>query len=440
MGLHPQHLETAKAIEEQLISGILLRPKDFHSVAEIVTPDDFLKQELADIWRAFHSMAKSGIEFWRESVLSSELRKRGLIVRLGGDKAFANLLLKTTPGHAVYHSEELAKWAERRRVVVALELALQDASDLAFEPDEVINAAQSKLSRVKQSGSDEVEQIGKVMADYLEILEEARSNKTAAAVVPTGFEELDLALSGGIPLGSYAILAARPSIGKSALAMDIAWHAASSGNGSLFVSLEMTNHQISQRQFVKDANVRITEMQSASYTDQAVLAMLKACDNARELPLYVWQASGATIGRIESRIRAEIAKKQIKLVVVDYLGLIRGQDGRQSIYERVTMISNELARIAKQLNIALLVLCQLGRAAEGEVPSINNLRDSGAIEQDADIVMLLHRDKRDSKEARILLEKQRNGKIAQVNLSFDGKRFTDAFMNAKQFHGDFGNG
>jgi replicative DNA helicase len=104
------------------------------------------------------------------------------------------------------------------------------------------------------------------------------------------------------------------------------------------------------------------------------------------------------------------------------------------------MISNDLARISKQLNIALLVLCQLGRQAEGEVPGISNLRDSGAIEQDADIVMLLHREKRDSETASLLLEKQRNGKIAQITLSFNGKRFSDGYMQAKPLHDNFNNG
>jgi len=207
----------------------------------------------------------------------------------------------------------------------------------------------------------------------------------------------------------------------------------------LFVSLEMSNQQMSQRQFVRDANMRITEMQTLSYTDEKVFGMLKACDEARKLPLYVWQASGANVARIESRLRAEVAKRRIKLAVIDYLGLIRAQEGK-SIYERVTMISNDLARISKQLNIALLVLCQLGRQAEGEVPGISNLRDSGAIEQDADIVMLLHREKRDSETASLLLEKQRNGKIAQITLSFNGKRFSDGFMQAKPLHDNFNNG
>ena len=185
--------------------------------------------------------------------------------------------------------------------------------------------------------------------------------------------------------------------------------------------------------------MRITEMQTLSYTDEKVFAMLKACDDARKIPLYVWQASGANVARIESRLRAEAAKRGIKLAVIDYLGLIRASEGN-SIYERVTMISNDLARISKQLNIALLVLCQLGRQAEGEVPGISNLRDSGAIEQDADIVMLLHREKRDSETASLLLEKQRNGKIAQITLSFNGKRFSDGFMQAKHLHDNFNNG
>ena len=437
MPLHPSHFETSKAIEEQLIAGIILRPGDFYAVAEALHPSDFVTQAMADAWQAFQSMAKEGVEFQRESVMISELRKRGVFDKLGGDIGFAELVTKTVPGHTVYHSEEVAKWAERRRVLLALEWAVNEASSLSFDADAVVTNAQQRLLKAKSIAGDDVQHLGDLMSDYLAALEDARANNRSAAVVQTGFREIDTTLSGGIPLGSYAILAARPSIGKSALAMDIAQNAAANGDASLFVSLEMSNQQIGQRQFVKNADVRITEMQSASYSDEACLRMLKACSDAKQLPLYVWQAAGVGMGRIESRVRSVVAKHGVRLVVIDYLGLIRGQDSHQKTYERVTQISGELARLSKQLNVALLVLCQLGRAAEGEEPSINMLRDSGAIEQDADIVMLLHREARDSQDATVLIEKQRNGKVGKFGLRFDGKRFSDIFQQAAEFHGDF---
>lgn len=437
MPLHPSHFETSKAIEEQLIAGIILRPGDFYAVAEALHPSDFVTQAMADAWQAFQSMAKEGVEFQRESVMISELRKRGVFDKLGGDIGFAELVTKTVPGHTVYHSEEVAKWAERRRVLLALEWAVNEASSLSFDADAVVTNAQQRLLKAKSIAGDDVQHLGDLMSDYLAALEDARSNNRSAAVVQTGFREIDTTLSGGIPLGSYAILAARPSIGKSALAMDIAQNAAANGDASLFVSLEMSNQQIGQRQFVKNADVRIMEMQSASYSDEACLRMLKACSDAKQLPLYVWQAAGVGMGRIESRVRSVVAKHGVRLVVIDYLGLIRGQDSHQKTYERVTQISGELARLSKQLNVALLVLCQLGRAAEGEEPSINMLRDSGAIEQDADIVMLLHREARDSQDATVLIEKQRNGKVGKFGLRFDGKRFSDIFQQAAEFHGDF---
>jgi replicative DNA helicase len=437
MPLHPSHFETSKAIEEQLIAGIILRPGDFYAVAEALHPSDFVTQAMADAWQAFQSMAKEGVEFQRESVMISELRKRGVFDKLGGDIGFAELVTRTVPGHTVYHSEEVAKWAERRRVLLALEWAVNEASSLSFDADAVVTNAQQRLLKAKSLAGDDVQHLGDLMSDYLAALEDARANNRSAAVVQTGFREIDTTLSGGIPLGSYAILAARPSIGKSALAMDIAQNAAANGDASLFVSLEMSNQQIGQRQFVKNADVRIMEMQSASYSDEACLRMLKACSDAKQLPLYVWQAAGVSMGRIESRVRSVVAKHGVRLVIIDYLGLIRGQDAHQKTYERVTQISGELARLSKQLDVALLVLCQLGRAAEGEEPSINMLRDSGAIEQDADIVMLLHREARDSQDATVLIEKQRNGKVGKFGLRFDGKRFSDIFQQAAEFHGDF---
>lgn len=440
--VHPAAATTTESIEEQLIAGILLRPSDYYHAESIVTSQDFFSFSMRAIWDAYKAMAKEGVEFWRESVLLSELRKRGVIDAVGGQVRFAELITKTVPGYVVYHAEEVAKWSERRRVLFAIEDAARKANELAFDADEVTQSLQASLMNAKRESGEEVKQVGRSMAEYLAYLEDAKTSRKESPVVSTGFFSVDKALSGGLPLGEYSILAARPSIGKTALAMDISINAAKAGSPVLFCSLEMTAEQINRRLLVRDGGVSMLELQGLSYSDSASITMLKACGEYCELPLYVWQAAGATVGRIESRIRSEVSRRGVKLVVVDYIGLIKGSDFRQSPYDRVTMISSELARIGKQVGVHMLVLCQLGRAAEGEVPNISQLRDSGAIEQDADIIFLLHREKRDSTEAKLLLEKQRNGAISQMDLAFQGgKRFTDpqteAFKQAAVFHGDF---
>lgn len=430
-----KYRDTTDQCEEALICGILKRPGDYFEAADWITAKDFHNASYGALFAAIGEMTAEGIDLAKDRVLSNEIIRRGLAERVGGMKEIIRLIADAVPGHVRYYAEQVAKHAQRRRVVDAI-VELQTAvMEPEFEPAEIAALSQRLLTGAAEDRGSEIELLGDVMENYVNKLEESRERKSWPCVT-TGFAHLDATLGGGIPNGSYAVLAARPSIGKSALAVEIAKRVAGRCGPALFISLEMTGEQLSQRMLTQDTSISQSAIMTASYTDEQLLEMIRAVAKAKDLPLTVWQASGATISRIESKIRSEITRRGIKLVVIDYLGLIKG-DARQPTFERVSQISGEIARISKQLNIAILVLCQLSRASEGEQPKLNHLRDSGAIEQDADIVMLLHRDARDSQDAVLSLEKVRQGSIGRVSLVFDKGTFRDAGDPAFNYSNDF---
>jgi replicative DNA helicase len=174
----------------------------------------------------------------------------------------------------------------------------------------------------------------------------------------------------------------------------------------------------------RDTGISIEAIQAASYSEHDVPRMMKAISDNHERPFYVWQAPGSSAIQIESKLRVMKAKFGIRLAIVDYLGLVQG-DSKASVYERTTSNSQAFATMAKRLDLPILVLCQLNRLAEGEVPELHHLRDSGSIEQDADVVAFIHRDKRDSQEALFIAAKKRQGAIAQTYLNFQDGRFSD---------------
>ena len=427
--------DTTDQCEEALICGILRRPADYFEAADWVKQSDFVSVAYGTLFAAIGEMTREGIDLGQSRVLANEIIRRGLAERVGGMAEIARLIADAVPGHVRYYAEQVAKHSQRRRVVDSL-IELQAAAlEPEFEPADIANLAQRLLTGAVDERGGDIELIGDVMENYVTKLEESRERKYLPCV-QTGLAHLDATLGGGIPSGSYVVLAARPSIGKSALAMEIAKRVAEQVGPSLFISLEMTGDQISQRMLTQDTSVNQASIMTASYTDEQLLEMMRAVSKAKGIPLSIWQASGATIARIEAKIRSEITRRKTKLVVIDYLGLIKG-DARQPTYERVSGISGEIARISKQLNIAILVLCQLSRASEGEQPKLHHLRDSGAIEQDADIVMLLHRDARDSNEASLFLEKVRQGSVGKVPLAFDKGKFRDVSDASFDYKSDF---
>jgi len=416
-----EQIQQAMKDEASLIGGIILDASTIYSAIEHVTAKDFVSDGYGLVFATIKAMLDRGIPA-NNKVITGELIKAGAHKAIGGDLEFAKLTFEAMPHHATYYAEQVARWSRIRRLkAVAVDLA-SDLDELNADPQAIAERAQEAILEASSIRFDDVKKIAEVCTQELERLEDMRT-RGVSGVLSTGLPCIDRAIGGGLGVG-VTILAARPNIGKSALAMEIGTRIADRGEPVLFVSLEMTSAQNAHRFMSRDTGISIEAIQAASYSEHDVPRMMKAISDNHERPFYVWQAPGSSAIQIESKLRVMKAKFGIRLAIVDYLGLVQG-DSKASVYERTTSNSQAFATMAKRLDLPILVLCQLNRLAEGEVPELHHLRDSGSIEQDADVVAFIHRDKRDSQEALFIAAKKRQGAIAQTYLNFQDGRFSD---------------
>lgn len=241
----------------------------------------------------------------------------------------------------------------------------------------------------------------------------------------SGFEALDSS-AGGWMSGELVILAARPGVGKTTFAMQVAAHNAARERRVLFVSLEMRDRELVARMLSGDPGVDSRRLRAGRLGTADIDKLRAAADDIRDLPVRVWAPPSATLARIRGVAKREVAFGGLSLLVVDYIGLIRpaAGDTKRPRFEQVGEVSAGLKSLAKELDVPVLALCQLNREADGTEPRLSNLRDSGSIEQDADVVLFLHRE---TTATKLIVAKHRHGETGSVALRFDGSttRFSE---------------
>jgi replicative DNA helicase len=313
----------------------------------------------------------------------------------------------------------------------------QMISDQSREVDELEEWANNELSKLHHEspthkGDTKLSSLMGQVADF--------SATQAARRIETGIPPLDRAI-GGFRDGQLIVLAARPSVGKSALASQIAVNVAKLGGRVLFVSLEMSGHELAARTIAYETGLPMGaildgEIDSSQRTQVQGLAK-QYC----QFPMYIEDRSGLTMRRLASLVKRYSAKQRLSLICVDYLGLIEGEN-KQSLRESTEQVSKALKQLAKSEKVPILALSQLNRDSEkGEasiaVPTLSQLRNSGAIEQDADIVLLLHRESRKAKDATLIVAKGRNVRTGKLSLEYVGPRYEFLPAMQSEYAGDF---
>ena len=416
--------------EESLMGALIVSPEAIYTAQEFVTAQDFISTGFADVFLAIQSLLAKSVPLNIQTI-SIELDRVKVIDKIGGISRLAELLKNGLPHHTAYYAEQVAKASQRRRLRMAIADLHNQAQSPSFEPMELAGQL-SSASTLIDVGSKDQKSIGVVLSDFLEDCEIKRQ-QGHVAVMPTGLKTLDESLFGGLPSG-YITIGARPSIGKSAVGAEIALRPARDrAEPTLFISLEMSFRQFALRFMLRGTTLDAKDLNRLTYTDSQLSEMLKIASDFQACPMEFWHRPGASIAAIEARIRSDIARRGCKLVVIDYIQLIKAPKG---IYDRrlqVGHVSNELARISKQLNIPIVVLAQVGRAAEGEPPKLSDLKESGSIEDDSDVVLLLHRDDRASEDLKVLIAKFRDGEIASCDL----KMRRGAVYSSEERNGQF---
>lgn len=439
----PQSLDSERA----LLGALLLKPDAMHDVADTVHAHSFYAEKHRLIYEAMRDLVDRGEPIDVLS-LSERLQANGALERVGGRAYIAELAGSApAPGNFHHYAELVARKHLMRSLIDASYEITESAYDDSRDTVEVLDDAEKKVMAIgNASAAHKFVAIADKVGDAWERIEALSQNQGAIRGVPTGFPELDNLLS-GLHKSDLVILAARPSMGKTSLALDIARNAAVKHNVPVGIfSLEMSSEQLVDRMLSAESFVNSWKMRTgAIHAEEDFSKIRDALESLSKAPIFIDDKPGNNILGMRAVARRLKRERGIGLIVVDYLQLMAPTNTKQSdsMVQQVTEISRSLKSLARELEVPVLALSQLSRAVEqrGGKPRLSDLRDSGSIEQDADVVMFIHREDKLNKEsdrpniAEILIEKHRNGPTGRCELYFDEKRTTFQSMD-KSGYGD----
>jgi replicative DNA helicase len=416
--------------ERAVLGSILLKADVCDDVALIVRPEDFSDDSHQLLYRHLLELHDTGKRI-DVTIVHERLRTKGDLDRIGGAAALAEIV-EAVPhaAHASHYAQIVRDKAMLRSLIDAGTDILRDAYDSPDEPRELLARAESTIFAIlEHRSSAEAKPIQTVLEEVMVRMDARMKHEHALGGVETGFTDLD-ALCGGLHNSELIILAARPSMGKTALAMNIAEHIAIGiKQPVLFVSLEMACLELADRLLCSAAQVNGHRLRNGTISQEDRRRLVQKSTEISSAPLFIDDTPGRTLTEIAAVARRLKRKSGLSLIVIDYLQLIEPDNPRDPRQEQVAKIARRLKTMSRELDIPVLCLAQLNRQAEvsrDNRPRLNHLRESGAIEQDADVVMFVHREEyyqtndedreRVRGQAEIIIAKQRNGPIGDVKL------------------------
>ncbi len=428
----PQSLESERA----LLGALLLKPDAVHDVSDLIHPDSFYAEKHRLIFGTMRELTERGEPIDQLS-LSERLHSQGLLERSGGRSYLAELAGSApAPGNFSHYADLVSRKFLMRSLIDVAYGITESAYDDSRETMEVLDEAEKGIYAIgNASASHKFTAIADTIHLAWERIEALSHREDGIRGVPSGFPMLDNLLSGFHP-SDLVILAARPSVGKTALALDIARNAAVRHNVPVGIfSLEMSSEQIIDRMLSAESFVNSWSMRTGQIKSEEDFGRIRdALETLSKAPIYIDDKPGNNILAMRAVARRLKRERGIGLIIVDYLQLMTPTNTKasDSMVQQVTEISRSLKNLARELEVPVIALSQLSRDVEkrGGKPRLSDLRDSGSIEQDADVVMFIHRDDKSSKEgdrtgiADILIEKHRNGPTGAIQLFFDDKRTT----------------
>ena len=438
----PQNLESEMA----LLGSIMLRPEALYDIVDVVTADSFYSEKHRIIFDTMMELFTKHSPIDLLSV-SSKLKEKGWLDQIGGN-TYLTEIVNVVPSSANigYYAEIVQKKYMMRRLIEASDHISQIGYDENKELEEMLDGAEKKLFDVTNSNTaHKFVPIKDELAEAWERLDRLHTDGNGMRGVQTGFIDIDNKLS-GFQKSDLIILAARPSMGKTSLALDIARQAAVNHNVPVGIfSLEMSSQQLVDRMLAAQANVDAWKLRTGKLSRQDDFeAIRSSLDKLNKAPIYIDDQPGNNIIKMRSIARRLKSEKGLGLIIVDYLQLmVPTQTKSDNMVQQITEISKSLKNLARELDVPVLALSQLNRAVEarGGRPRLSDLRDSGAIEQDADVVMFIHTEDKYKDDAEqtniyeILIEKHRNGETGKVELFFNKKKATFQSMDKSQYGG-----
>ncbi len=445
----PQNLEA----EESLLGALLMDKNAMVKVADSLHPDDFYKPSYGQVYEAMLDLYSQQEPIDLLS-LSNRLNDKGVLEKIGGRSFLTGLAAKVpSSAHVKHYGEIVQKKATLRRLGTAAaeitELAYTESEDL----DKVLDQAEQSVFGVSQKYlKQNFSPVREVLNEAFERIDMLHREKGKTRGVPTGFKDLDDLLA-GFQKSDLIILAARPSVGKTTLALDFARNIAINAKVPVGIfSLEMSKEQLVDRLLCSEAGIDLWRMRTGKLSDRPDSDDFPRLGHAMgvlsEAPIFIDDNASANIMEIRTKARRLQTEHGLGLLIVDYLQLMEGRSRKEeNRVQEISEISRGLKQIARELNIPVIALSQLSRAVEQSkpaIPKLSHLRESGSIEQDADIVMFIYRKAADrnyrpeeltdeeKRIAEIHISKHRNGPTGIVKVFFDGAKVS--FKNLEKRH------
>jgi len=428
MGRVPPHdLEAEKAV----LSAILLDDSSLHTVYTEVKPEDFYHPSHQILYRAMIALkdANSPVDL---HTLSDHLLSHKQLDAVGGHTALAELVdYESTAAHVLHHARIVRDKAVKRALIGVATEVVEMGFEQAENADRLLDLAQGKMFEIGQTKSRQAfRKLDDEIHDAFDFVEALMNRGGELTGLPTGFKDLD-EITGGLQPGELVIIAARPSMGKTALALNIARNAATDHAKKIAVfSLEMTTRSLVLRLLASEARIDSTAFRRGFIAVNDHQRLVNAAGRLAEAQIFIDDGTAATVLEIKAKSRRIAAERGLDLVIVDYLQLARSDGTAERREQEISEISRGLKGLAKELNIPVIALSQLNRGPESRAdkrPMLADLRESGAIEQDADVIAFIYRDEVYNKDtqdegiAELIIAKQRNGPTDTIRLQFEGR-------------------
>lgn len=427
---------------EQAVLGAMLLDNDAAlRAAELVSDGMFYREAHRRLYRALRALVDHQMVV-DHITIREELERRGDLEAIGGIEYLDELVNAVpTTANLEYHARILRDKAIQRRLIEAATEIITETYEQARPAGDLLDSAESRIFKIAQSRNDAgFTRLKEMLWPTMERIEKLQGRDNSLTGVPSGFKALD-DLTTGFQPSELVIVAARPSMGKTAFCLNLATHAAIEGHGVALFSLEMSKDALVQRMLCAEARVDSQAVRRGTLRDDDFTRLARAAGILQNSPVWIDDTPALTLLEMRSKARRLRADNDVQLVVVDYLQLMRSPEYSENRVQEISDISRSLKALARELEVPVIALSQLSRASEqrggDRHPLLSDLRDSGAIEQDADLVMFIHRpemyrDLRDKAEqagetitgkADLILAKHRNGPTGSVDLYFH-KQFT----------------
>ncbi len=436
----PQNVEAEQAV----LGAMMLDHNAVIAAMEKLTPNDFYREVHRIIFEAMEHLHHDNKEI-DVITLPEELRRMKKMDDVGGIEYILSLPnLVATAANIEYHANIVAEKALARNLITTCTDLTAAAYDGEKEPEDLLDDAERRILQLSENKNrGDFSPVGAVVEETLDKITKLYENKAGLTGLPTGFRDLDRMTSGLQP-SDLILVAARPSMGKTAFTLNIAQNVGVRQHKTVaFFSLEMSQEQLVQRILCQISHIDSQKLRTGQLnSDEEWTRLTDACDKLYQAPIYIDDTPGISVAEMRSKARRLKSEHGLDLIVVDYLQLMQGRNA-ESRQQEISEISRSLKALARELKVPLIALSQLSRSVESRQdkrPMLSDLRESGALEQDADIVSFLYREDYYDKETEnqhiteVILAKHRNGPVGSIKLYFKGE-YT-LFLNLDTTHED----